>query len=293
MRVVQTIAVIGAVLLGGLTQHVSAQQPSQTEPDSTVHESYDVAPPTQPTKEHAPQSNSPVELAAPAAPPQQDSPVSSFPSPVIAQDDVLVSSFRFTHLRGFDYIELFNTSSKAVRVHDVSVRLLYNDTATEYQCDIALDGYVLPQKYISFAQQPSGDIYPMNGCQLPTEMVFNREIQVLRGDVVVESVRILESDMTTQDQTKAWERRGWTSAYRDGVLASDFKSATRPDVVYTSSLYMPPTDIPLQIVEILPNPQLCSPQNNSATCSNYIKSDKSLEQQRISGRISPAEWSSR
>lgn len=193
------------------------------------------------------------------------------PSPVVATDPILVSSFKFSQGQGFDYIELYNTSASVVEVGTLSLRLLYSDATTDYECSLELDGYMLGEKYLSFAANPSGEILQLPDCQESSKLLFDRELQILRGDTVVESVRILDSDMSSSVESKAWERRGWTNAYREGVLAGDFKTSTRPDVVYTSQLYAPPEDPELEIVELLVQPQLCSPAEPSVSCSSYVK----------------------
>lgn len=193
------------------------------------------------------------------------------PSPVVANDSILISSFKFSQGRGFDYIELFNTSTNAIEVSTLSLRMLYSDATTDYECRLQLDGYILGESYLSFAANPSGDILLLPTCSQSTSLLFSRELQVLRGETVVESVRILDSDMPMSVESRAWERRGWTSTYREGDLAGDFKLSTRPDIVYTSQLYAPPADPSLEIIEVLIQPQLCSPAELGLKCRSYVK----------------------
>ena len=207
----------------------------------------------------------------PTSTPELEPVVQPLPSPVVANDPVLISSFKFSQGRGFDYIELFNTSDQIVEVGSLSLRLLYSDATTDYECNLQLDGYMLAEKYLSLAASPVGEILSLPACQQPGGLLFDREIQVLRGETVVESVRILEGDMNSSVESRAWERRGWTGTYREGVLADDFKLSTRPDTVFTSQLYAPPEDPQLEIAEIMIQPKLCSPADPSVACGTYIK----------------------
>lgn len=237
---------------------------------STAHEQTKVDPSTA------------AELPTQQAPaPQQivnNSTIVAYPSPVIANDAVIVSSFRFSERFGFVYVEVYNSSSLPTALHDVTIQLLYADETTDYECSIPLNGYVLPQQYISFAQQPPHGVYPLSGCPELEAASIKREIQIVRSGAVVESVRILENDFTASSQSKAWERRGWTATYREGVLAEDFKLSSRPDTLYVSQLYLPPPAPSLRLTEMLPNPQLCPPSDNRLECSKYIKVENTSNQ---------------
>lgn len=209
--------------------------------------------------------------------------IQPLPSPVVANDDVLISAFRFTHLKGYDYIELFNTSDEIVDVRDMSIKLLYSDTVSDFECNIVLRGYILPQKYVTFAQatsnvMPLDGVYAMDGCDSPTSDAYDKEIQVYRGAQLIESVRITASDFTpsTTLTSKAWVRSGFTATYREGTMTSDFKAYNRsvantPDIVYTSYLYEPPNVSAGMITEIMPNPKLCTIVDVDVACSKYVK----------------------
>ncbi len=226
-------------------------------------------------KTQSPTSSKAAEIVQNKSMQPQAQAVTAQPSPVVANDAVVVSSLKFTQNKGFDYIEVFNREDTIVAVDDMVVRLLYADTATDYQCDITLRGYMLPQNYVSFRQDSDGSdgTYSFSGCANPVGDVFDKEIQVWRDETLIESVRILAADFPTSGCTVtcAWERKGFTATYSKGVFASDFKKSTRTDVLYTSAFYEVPTETNLQIVEVLPHPILCSVGSNQPSCRPYVK----------------------
>lgn len=197
--------------------------------------------------------------------------VSPQPSPVIAIDPVLVSHFRFSDGIGFEYIELYNSAEEIIGLNNLELKLLYSDQTLDYQCQVMLEGYILAQQYISLALNPAEGIYQLEDCPQPGGQLFNRELQVIRNGVIVESVRILATDLPTSQTSKAWERKGWTSSYREGLLANDFKTSTRPNLLYTSQLYSPPLAPALDIVEIMIQPNLCPPDSQAKECNRYVK----------------------
>ncbi len=202
------------------------------------------------------------------------------PSPVVANDELLVSAFRFTDAKGFEYIELYNTSETVADARNVRVELRYADTVSDYQCTILVDGFVRPQSYITYAQPTAsieGDkdaVYTMSGCDTPAPENFDREIQVYRGSAFVESVRISAADMGTST-SRMWERGGYTASYRKGVFITDFKLSKRTssagDEVRTSTLYPVKSSLGLVLREVLPNPTPCSMSVALAGCRPYIK----------------------
>lgn len=197
-------------------------------------------------------------------------PITTQPAPVYASDDVLVSAFQFHQGAGFDAVELHNTTTAFLPLNTIEVHLLYSSTATDYECIVTPSGYLQPLSYVTYAQgeDHSDGTYLTNGCPNPGGSLFDKEIQVFRGGILVESVRIAESDMSGST-TKQWERKGWTTTYRTGVLSQNFKQSTRGFL--TSQLYVLPDQPTLEFLEVFPHPALCSAGDMHAECHRYVK----------------------
>lgn len=209
-----------------------------------------------------------------------DIPETTIISPLPPTDSILVSAFRYTNGRGFDYVELRNTSDEIIEIGDLSLLLKYADASTDYDCSVAMTGYLLPDAYLAFAH-PSATVLgareyvqSLSNCVSPEVENFDREIQVYRSGELVESVKIMTADMGAAP-SRAWDRGGFTDTYRKGVLSSDFSKTARRvtiegDILYSSIPYQLPDRPILQLQEVMPNPLLC-PQDNTVTCRPYIK----------------------
>lgn len=218
---------------------------------------------------------SPTQLQVQATPtPAQ--PVVTQPAPVYASDDVLVSAFMLRSGRGFDFIEVHNTTTDYVKVDGMTIRLLYSSETTDYACEINLSGHIRPSSYVTYAQNTTSDgSYPMNGCPNPGSTTFDNEIQVYRDGGLVESVRIASANLVGKTSLE-YERSGWTSTYRSGTLSKDFKVSMRPAL--TSALYNVPDAPALQFVEIFPRALLCASDDTDAVCRSYIKLKNTSDQ---------------
>ena len=199
--------------------------------------------------------------------------VTTLPSPIVPTGPVVVSAFEFRQELGFEFIELRNFDDDYADVGDMSVRLLYSTLSTDYECEIPLNGYMRPNSYVTYVQSSlaatNPGAYIMEGClTLAAGSLFDKEIQVYRGDQLVESVRISESDMNGQ-LLKQWERKSFTASALKGILSDDFKASTR--AAYTSAFYEPPAAPTLQFLEIFPQPLACSSASSLPTCQPYVK----------------------
>ena len=255
-----------------------------------------------PAPENVP--SSPVEDAAEPIQQQLTSPVQSaqIPTPVTprvtppivtqsqplaisASEPLLISAFKITQTRGFDFIEVKNTTDSMVDLRHTTIHLLYSTATEDYDCQIALTGYARPNSYMTYATQPGNDAaYLVEGCPNPQQPLFDKELQVWRGGQLVEVVRIAAGDIGASAE-KQWERKVFTASGRTGIFATDFKTSTRG--MYTSSVYEAPVSPTIQFLEVFPRSVPCSSGDESPICRPYIKvkntgdSDIDLSQFRL------------
>lgn len=199
--------------------------------------------------------------------------VTTLPSPIVPTGSVVISAFEFRQEEGFAFVELRNIDGSYADVNNMSVRLLYSTSSTDYECEVPLTGYIRPNSYVTYVQASlavaNPGAYTMSGCPVPTTgLLFDKEIQVYRGDQLIESVRITEANMGGQS-SKQWERKGFTSSYLKGSLSDDFKTSTR--AAYTSAFYKSPSASTLQFLEIFPRPFECSSADPLPMCRPYVK----------------------
>lgn len=227
------------------------------------------------------EENSPAIAVVTEAPPATVTPslksvsaaVTTLPSPIVPTGPVVISAFEFRQEHGFEFVELRNFDDDYADVNDMSVRLLYSTLSTDYECEIPLHGYMRSNSYVTYVQSSlaatNPGAYTMDGCPTPAAgSLFDKEIQVYRGDQLVESVRIAESDMGGQT-IKQWERKGFTASALKGIISDDFKTSTR--AAYTSTFYEPPMAPTLQFLEIFPRALACSSASSLPTCQPYVK----------------------
>lgn len=248
---------------------VSPQTPTGS--DATLAPDMVPVVPIAPTMVPPPQATidtpSPVSITLDSTSP---SAVPTLPAPVAANDAILISAFQFRQNVGFDFIELHNTTNEMTKLSGLTIKLLYSTTSDDYECQIEPAGYLLPGSYMTYrhGSDSSDGTYGMSGCPDPGAGLFDKEIQVWRDGSIVESVRIAEADMGGQ-AIREWERGGWTSTYRTGEFARNFKVSTR--VAYTSMAYQSPPAPSLQFLEVFPTPSTCMVQDMSPTCHKYVK----------------------
>lgn len=223
----------------------------------------------------------PLPVLAAATPPAR---IISTESPPAATDDIVVSTFRYTNGRGFDYVELYNTSEAAVDARDMAIVMKYSagqstddDTLIDYECEIPVGEYIKPKAHFSFALNTTivvGNVSERGNCPAPGMVNYDRGISIIRGTEEVEKVQISTTNMNG-DMSRAWERRGYSDTYRKGTLVEVFKLSTRVttqgDIVYADEPYMPMSVDGLVLREVMPNPALCGLSLALTGCRPYIK----------------------
>lgn len=201
-------------------------------------------------------------------------PATVMPQPLVipTSEPLLVSSFKITPSYGFDFVELHNTTDAMVSVQNMTIQLLYStNPGQDYECQIKLHGYMRPLSYVTYSTRDGIDgAYGVSGCPIPGAQLYDKEIQITRDGIPIESVRIAATDMS-EVSAKQWERGGWTATYRSGSFTKDFKSPAIARGAYTSALYEAPSTPALQFLEIFPRPLACSIGDPGPTCHPYVK----------------------
>lgn len=229
-------------------------------------------------------------------------------SPFIPTDQILISSFRVSD--GLvDFVELHNSDNGLVALGGLSVMIGYqfvSDTDDDGVIDewqsvpcatVELDEYIEPKKRLSLVRSPASGAFlhqfgycesPMAGDPVSLTIELRRDNQknpIVNPNGIVERLVIGKLN-----DPQRWDRRGFTSSYRDGILAEDFRlTEVRGDKLLSDPLYSPPAPPALRIVEILPSPKPCSVDDVSLTCRPYVKvindsdSDVDLSAYRLRG----------
>ncbi len=195
---------------------------------------------------------------------------------------VYVSMFEFHQTKGFRFVEIWNTSSEHVKLDNILITLEYYDTdssddALPYVCQLPLTGYIAPKSHVTYAQPElvtrSNGAYPLHDCISSGRVLVDATLTVsvlgqLNGideKLLIPAVSFAEGDRYIRKTTA-----------KTGDLTADFtrKSATTTiagEQPRTSQVYLPPSDLPLQVTEIFPNPLLCASGDHDARCYSYIK----------------------
>lgn len=193
--------------------------------------------------------------------------------PPIPLPDVYVTALQ-SH-ESLDYIELYNSTSVAVDTRGWTVR--YGTDLTDNFCKVTIDRVLLAKDYGALADPL------IIGTENPDQIV-PLDCTWAGG---VTAVGLYDTDatlqqtitMTAADQG-AWVRQSLTGTYNSIALSTMFRkySALTSSQyhygaqVWTGGWYVPPTELPeVQIVEILPRPQGCSPTETSLVCADYVK----------------------
>lgn len=253
-----------------------------TEPLTEIQEAVEQTPQTafaevvDEKKELTPQ---PVAIASPQTP----EPVTVTPQlqylPVY-ENDLLLSSFKFTRSKGYEFVEIYNSSDDFIDLSNIRIILLASSADDDYQCEIQLDGFLKPKSYLGYAESLSGveannaDVQKFTICPGMSNADLDKSIQVVRGGSVIEQVHVESGDMPVNVASKAWRRSTFGTTTRTGKLSVDFKVAT-DNKLNSSQLYFPIENLPFKVVEVLASiDRDCSSSDFDqlmAGCRKYIK----------------------
>ena len=199
--------------------------------------------------------------------------ITTLPSPLLAENDVVVSAFKTDPKYGYAAIELYNTSDKFFDLGQMSLELRYATAEADFVCNAKLRDYLRPKSYLTLYSSnlsPTDDTLLLAGCPTPnSDALYDKEINVYQAGQLVEAVRINNTDLGKY-QNDIWERKGWSASYRTGVFKTDFRKRATGNMI-SSDLYRLPSTPTLQILEILPNPADCATADPNLACYSYIK----------------------
>ncbi len=198
----------------------------------------------------------------------------------VYENDLLLSSFKFTKTKGYEFVEIYNTSDDFIDLSNIRLILLASSLDGDYQCEIELDGFLKPKSYLGSAENLSGietsnpDVQKFTICPGMSAADLDKSIQVVRGGSVIEQVHIESGDMPANVASKAWRRSTFGTTTRTGKLSVDFKAAT-DNKLNSSQLYFPIENLPFKVVEVLASiDRDCSSSDFDqlmAGCRKYIK----------------------
>lgn len=224
-----------------------------------------------------------VPQPAAVAGPQTPEPVTVTPQlqylPVY-ENDILLSSFKFTRTKGYEFVEIYNTSDDFIDLSNIRIILLASSIDDDYQCEIQLDGFLKPKSHLGYTESLSGietgnpDVQRFTICPGMSTADLDKSIQVVRGGSVIEQVHVESGDMPANVASKAWRRSTFGTTTRTGKLSVDFKVAT-DNKLNSSQLYFPIESLPFRVVEVLASiDKDCSSSDFDqlmAGCRKYIK----------------------
>lgn len=199
--------------------------------------------------------------------------ITTLPSPVSAENDVVVSAFKTDPKYGYTAIELYNTSDNFFDLGQMSLELRYATAEADFVCNAKLRDYLRPKSYLTLYSpnlSHADDALLLAGCPTPnSDALYDKEINVYQAGQLVEAVRINNTDLGKY-QNDIWERKGWSKSYRTGVFKTDFRKRATGNMISSDLYRLPPTPT-LQILEILPNPADCATADANLACHSYVK----------------------
>ena len=199
--------------------------------------------------------------------------ITTLPSPVSAENDVVVSAFKTDPKYGYTAIELYNTSDNFFDLGQMSLELRYATAEADFVCNAKLRDYLRPKSYLTLYSpnlSHADDALLLAGCPTPnSDALYDKEINVYQAGQLVEAVRINNTDLGKY-QNDIWERKGWSKSYRTGVFKTDFRKRATGNMISSDLYRLPPTPT-LQILEILPNPADCATADPNLACYSYVK----------------------
>lgn len=197
----------------------------------------------------------------------------TLPSPLLAENDVVVSAFKTDPKYGYTAIELYNTSDEFFNLGQISLELRYATAEADFVCNAKLRDYLRPKSYLTLYSpnlSPTDDTLLLAGCPTPnSDALYDKEINVYQAGQLVEAVRINNTDLGKY-QNDIWERKGWSASYRTGIFKTDFRKRATGNMISSDLYRLPPTPT-LQILEILPNPADCATADPDLACHSYVK----------------------
>ena len=172
-----------------------------------------------------------------------------------------------------DIIELKNDTDKPIDLAGWSINA---QDSFGTVCSIELASWILPNDFALLASS-------MSGLQDPTGNVklYDECTQLQRTITSIELTKDNElQDVLQPSNAGAYGRKSFTKTYRTGSFEKDFAlidtepDPSKPDKrlsFYAGEWYEPQGETSLQISEILARSSECSPLENNADCTDYIK----------------------
>ena len=206
-----------------------------------------------------------------------DYPPSEYLSPVF------ISAFQTSNVDSattkLDVIELYNSTTEPINLKNWVVDGYGSSEISACKLTISHDDeYILPKSYVVLAQSSvlQGSMEPPMIKEFDTNCgTIGQKITRLTLDSPQRGNGSVEETIHAIPSAGGFVRSGLTATYRDedDAFNDNFDPIiTRPNsAVYIGRWYVPPTETSITVVEVLPKPLVCAPNDVRAQCLEYVK----------------------
>lgn len=205
-------------------------------------------------------------LGAWAQAPPASPPLTVTPLPVVLPDSpVIITGYQVAG-GTLNFVQLYNTSSALVSLKNWQLQVTAEGVDGQTPSPIALDGEVLPEKYVIISRA---------GIVAGSDSEFTLTPPA-DPSTVVAAISLNPADSYAPETIKSplatgpWFYLTKTTA-GNYTSTSKFVAATSQTPLYGGGFYTYPATTPLRIVEILTNPRDCGPLETSDACYSYVK----------------------
>lgn len=182
---------------------------------------------------------------------------------VFDDSPIYISAFQVTE-NSFSYVDIYNNMDVPVNVEGMSIELVGAQPDEDVACQIDLGNYILSKQYISFSKIQNENNYSFDGCVSPGKPF---QISLKNGQKIVQTIN-LEKDIYGQNILINSKPSMGNSSITASMIVSGQLVLHKG---LQGVLYEPYSVLPLRIVEVLPNPLLCSKGDIRLVCSKYVK----------------------
>lgn len=174
-----------------------------------------------------------------------------------------------------EYLELYNQSDVAYKLETISVRATYNDTPCTLH--IASNGWLLPKSFVLLSSPTAHTVAPV---AFTTDCLLDGNVQ--RVELFSGNSRLQLIDGININSTRPWLRHKSTiktscaettipSSLKQTGSVSDFIACPDGPPARASSVYEPPAEPGVSIIEIMSNSRSCTSDDASDDCFDYVK----------------------